>query len=64
MEVTRLEVGDLVWDKSSDMLGIVVEGGAYKAKIRWDDNALCWERISEFKIDEDKKIPFFYLMPF
>ncbi len=64
MEVTRLEVGDLVWDKCSNILGVVVKGGSYKAEVLWADNYSCWERISEFKIDEDKKIPWIYLMPF
>lgn len=64
MEVTRLEVGDLVLDKHSDMFGVVIESGNYKAKIRWGDNALCWEMVGDFKIDEDKKIPWIDLMPF
>lgn len=64
MEVTRLEVGDLVWDKSSNMLGIVIERGGYETKVLWNDGVKCWERVDEFEIDEDKKIPFIYSMPF
>lgn len=67
MAITRLEVGDIVWDSCGKEFGIVITFSPFAyshAKIQWNHGNITWETISNFSLTGPQNIPSIEVMPF